>query len=217
MDLRMHQLSRDWQNPRLGGIDDIEAFAKGLSMDTKTQLLDSAERAARERGYDGFSYADIAEEVGIRKASIHYHYPSKSDLGLALIQRYREGLRIELDGISTRGKNAGAKLLAYLKFYRSAMTEGSTVCLCVAFAISRDSLAHPILKELDGFHDDSIKWLSEVYTSAIEDKSIANVGTPEHEAATTLALVEGAQLIARSAKNMKRFDAAVKQLKARIT
>lgn len=216
MNQRMHDIAQDWQNPRSRGIDDIEAFAKGLKMDTKTQLLDSAERAARERGYDGFSYADIAEEVGIRKASIHYHYPAKSDLGLAIIQRYREGLREQLDGITAGGRNAGAKLHAYLKFYRAAMTEGNTVCLCVAFAISRDNLADPILVELDQFHDDSIKWLSAIYVEAIDDRSVVGVGNPEQEAASTLALVEGAQLIARSSKNMKRFDAAVKQLKARI-
>lgn len=217
MGLHMHEFPRDWKNLRHEGIDVTEAFAKGLSMDTKTQLLDSAERAARERGYDGFSYADIAEEVGIRKASIHYHYPSKSDLGLAIIQRYREGLRIQLDAISARGKTSGAKLQAYLKLYRSAMAEGNTVCLCVAFAISRDNLADPILSELDYFHNDSIKWLSELYTAAIEDKTIAEVSNPTQEAASTLALVEGAQLLARSAKSMKRFDDAVKLLKSRIT
>lgn len=212
----IHDMVQDWQNPRTRGIDDIEPFAKGLNMDTKTELLDSAERAARERGYDGFSYADIAEEVGIRKASIHYHYPAKSDLGLALIQRYREGLRMQLDDITASAISAGAKLQAYLKFYRGAMADGNTVCLCVAFAISRDNLADPILAELDQFHDDSIEWLSTIYADAVNDKSIMDVGKPAQEAASTLALVEGAQLIARSSKNMKRFDAAVKQLKARI-
>ena len=216
MEQSSNQIDRGWQNTDHEGIDTIHVFGEGLSMDTKTQLLDSAERAARERGYDGFSYADIAEDVGIRKASIHYHYPSKADLGLALIKRYREGLRHQLDDISERGKTAGAKLKAYLKFYRSAMTEGDTVCLCVAFAISRDNLADSIITELNQFHDDSISWLTALYADAIEDGSISDIRDPNHEAASTLATVEGAQLIARSAKNMKRFDEAVKHLKTRI-
>lgn len=217
MDQYADETDRGWQNTALGGIDNVDAFGEGLNMDTKTQLLDSAERAVRERGYDGFSYADIAQEVGIRKASIHYHYPAKSDLALALIQRYRKALQVLLEDISERGKDAGSKLQAYLKFYRSAMANGDTVCLCVAFAISRDNLANPVLAELNQFHDDSIQWLAKIYAEAIEDGSISGVLNPNHEAASTLALVEGAHLIARSAKNMKRFDSAIKQLKARIT
>lgn len=206
-----------WQNPQRGGIANSDTIADELSMDTKTQLLDSAERAARERGYDGFSYADIAAEVGIRKASIHYHFPSKSDLGLALIQRYRERIKTQFGAVSESGKSAGAKLKVYLDFYRAAMSDGTNVCLCVAFAISRDSLAEPILKELDQFHDDSIKWLTGVYADAIEDKSIADVANPAEEAAMTLAVVEGGHLIGRSSKSLKRFDAAIKHLRSRIT
>lgn len=205
-----------WQIGASEGIDDALKMAKGLDMDTKTQLLDSAEHAVRARGYDGFSYADLAAEVGIRKASIHYHYPTKADLGLALIQRYREGIHTRFVDIAETGKNAGVKLKAYLKFYRDAMEDGDIVCLCVAFAISRDTLAEPILKELNQFHDANIKWLTGVYSEARDDTSIANVGEPAQEAAMTLALVEGGHLIARSAKDLKRFDAAVKHLKSRI-
>ena len=59
-------------------------------MNTRTSLLDSAEQAVRQRGYNGFSYADLAREIGIRKASIHHHFPTKADLGLALIERYNQ-------------------------------------------------------------------------------------------------------------------------------
>lgn len=214
--MRASDRNESWQYSQCGGIASNGVVANELSMDTKTQLLDSAERAARERGYDGFSYADIAAEVGIRKASIHYHYPSKSDLGLALIQRYRAGIQSHFTAVAQSANNAGAKLSAYLDFYRKAMSDGETVCLCVAFAISRDNLAAPILKELDQFHDVNINWLKGVYTEALEDQSITNVGNPAEEAAMTLALVEGAHLIARSSKSPKRFDAAIQQLKSRI-
>lgn len=205
-----------WQIAASKGIDDARKMAIRLDMDTKTQLLDSAEHAVRARGYDGFSYADLAADVGIRKASIHYHYPTKADLGLALIQRYRERIHTHFVDIAETGKSAGTKLRAYLRFYRDAMEDGDIVCLCVAFAISRDTLAEPILNELNQFHDANIKWLTGVYTEAREDMSIANVGEPAQEAAMTLALVEGGHLIARSAKDLKRFDAALKHLKSRI-
>ena len=55
---------------------------------TATRILDVAERLAQVRGFNGFSYADIAAEVGITKAALHYHFASKADLGEALISRY---------------------------------------------------------------------------------------------------------------------------------
>jgi len=61
--------------------------------DIKTALLDSAERAARRRGFDGFSYADLAKDMGIRKASIHHHFPTKAALSVALMKRYYINLK----------------------------------------------------------------------------------------------------------------------------
>ena len=57
-------------------------------MDTATQILDVAERLVQERGFNGFSYADVAKELDISKAALHYHYPGKAELGEALIERY---------------------------------------------------------------------------------------------------------------------------------
>ena len=186
-------------------------------MDTKTELLNFAERAVRERGFDGFSYADIAKDVGIRKASIHHHYPAKADLGIALIERYRQQFFDHLSGINDRHKTAGARLNAYVTQYKSALTGGNTLCLCVALAINRDRLADPILLELNQFHEDSVAWLLDVFALGKKDKSIADVTDPTAEAAACLALVEGAQLVARAAKSTKRFDRATAQLKNRLT
>ena len=63
-----------------------------METDTKTALLNSAERAARSKGFDGFSYADLAKEVGIRKASIHYHFPTKDALTISLMVRYHSDM-----------------------------------------------------------------------------------------------------------------------------
>lgn len=185
-------------------------------MDRKTDILDSAETLVRTRGFDGFSYADIEREVGIRKASIHHHFASKAELSLALITRYRDRVGQALADLNRGDRSAGERLSGYLDIYKAALSGGDTVCLCVAYSAGRDSLSDDVLLQLNAFHKDSITWLTTVFTAAQSDGTIAAVSIPRNDATACLALVEGAQLIARAAKNMKGFNAAVSGLRARI-
>lgn len=185
-------------------------------MDTQTALLDSAEMAARRRGIDGFSYADLAEDVGIRKASIHYHFPKKADLTFALIQRYAAAFLERLDEIDRANSIAGAALSAYTDEYRKALQGGEMVCLCVALSTGRDRLADDVLSLLKDFQEQSILWLTELFEDAESDGSITMASKPEQEAAACLALVEGAQLIARAAGDVDQFDRAIAALQSRI-
>src|SRR5271168_5491364 len=75
-----------------------------------TAILDVAERLAQTRGYNGFSYADIAAELGVTKASLHYHFPSKAELGRALIVRYHGLFGAALDSIDGQTKSPHEKL-----------------------------------------------------------------------------------------------------------
>ena len=185
-------------------------------MDRKQSILDSAEALARGRGFDAFSYADIEADVGIRKASIHHHYASKSALALALIQRYSTRFFAGLAAVDAKSGTAGARLSAYLAIYRRALSGGRSLCPCVAFSAGRDSLSAPVLDELNGFHDRSIDWLEGVFAQAKKDRSIKLAAEPRSEAVAALALVEGAQLIARAAQDATRFDAAVAGLRTRL-
>ena len=186
-------------------------------MDTRNALLDSAERAARQRGFDAFSYADLAKEVGIRKASIHYHFPMKADLAFGLIERYALRLSETLAHIASSQDSAAAQLSAYHDVYRDALSGGDQLCLCVALSAGRDSLSEPVLAELNQFHEDSIAWLERVFEAGRADGSVAHVGDPASEAAATLALMEGAQLVARAAKDITLFDQATASFSARLT
>ncbi|MCP4318214.1 MAG: TetR/AcrR family transcriptional regulator [Hyphomicrobiales bacterium] len=185
-------------------------------MTTRTALLDAAEHAARTRGFDAFSYADLSRAVGIRKASIHHHFPAKADLAHALISRYRESFALSLKSICEMNETAGARLSAFLDSYRSALSGGEAVCLCVAFSTGRDSFQDPVLAELDGFHRDCLAWLENVFTQALQDKSVSGAGAADAEASACLALVEGAQLIARAARDPRRFDDATTVFRGRL-
>lgn len=185
-------------------------------MNTRTALLDVAEHAARSRGFDAFSYADLSQAVGIRKASIHHHFPAKADLALALIGRYRETFQSTLAAIDACSATAGERLTGFLQTYRDALADGDTVCLCVAYSSGRDSFGKPVIDELDAFHADCLAWLETVFGQAGHDASIHNTGPASAEAQACLALVEGAQLMARAARDPNRYDAATGLMRSRI-
>lgn len=184
-------------------------------MDTKTSLLDSAERLARRLGFDAFSYADLSCEVGIRKASIHHHFPTKADLALAMITRYREGIMIALTEIEREGKTAAAQLTAYLNLYKAALKGGEQVCLCVSFSVSLSSFEERVVRQINRFHAESLAWLEHLFERGLADGSVANVRDPAEEAYACLAVVEGAQLIARASGEVGDFENAVKSLASR--
>ena len=87
-----------------------------------------AERLVQLRGFNGFSYADVAEELGISKASLHYHFAGKAELGEALIERYASRFTGSLHEIDTRPVDARAKLAAYAKLYGDVLRASGCAC-----------------------------------------------------------------------------------------
>ena len=187
-----------------------------MTENTKVTLLMAAEELTGARGFDGFSYADLADIVGIRKASIHYHYPTKGDLSLALITRYRAAFTERLAGISQEDSRASSRLLGYLDLYRDSAQGGRALCLCVALSVTQSALPDASRAQLTGFHVDVAQWLETVFRLARSDGSIRAVTDPKAEAQAALALVEGAQIMARAATDPARFEAAIDVLRARV-
>lgn len=185
-------------------------------MDTRTALLDLAEDFARARGYEGFSYADLAAGVGIRKASIHYHFPTKPDLALAILHRYTERFAALLGAISAGHEPAADRLANYVAANRQALDGGERLCLCVALGAGSHGLDERILAGLDAFHADTTSWLRSVFALGQQDGSIAQVDDPQNEALACLALMQGAQLLARTARDPAQFDHAITPLLTRL-
>ena len=185
-------------------------------MSTRDNLLTAAETACRAHGYSGFSYADLAKEVGIRKPSIHHHFPTKADLIEALISRYSEAFFQTLNEITGAGGLASTQLDKYLKLYRDQLAGGSQLCLCVALSLSPQNLTPTSLDALNGFHAKSVKWLTDVFSKAEHDESITELDRPQVEAIATLALVEGAQILSRAAQDVTPFEVSVRRLSKRL-
>src|ERR1700694_5969609 len=99
------------------------------SVDTSGRILDVAERLVQTRGFNGFSYADVAAALRVTKASLHYHFPSKADLGRSLITRYQQGFLSLLEGLDRSGAGAREKLRRYAKIYADVLRD-DRMCLC---------------------------------------------------------------------------------------
>jgi AcrR family transcriptional regulator len=99
------------------------------SPDTPERILDIAERLVQTRGFNGFSYADIAEAMQVTKASLHYHFRGKADLGKRLIERYEKNFLAALAGIDAATDDAREKLRRYAAIYGSVMN-ADRMCLC---------------------------------------------------------------------------------------
>ncbi|MEJ6394829.1 TetR/AcrR family transcriptional regulator [Gymnodinialimonas sp. 2305UL16-5] len=186
-----------------------------MTQETRTALLDAAEQAARARGFDGFSYADLAEAVGIRKASIHYHFPSKADLSAALMDRYHAVMQQACADIDAQNDVSAGRLRALIALYRAALNEGTTMCLCVVFVTGRESLSPDVTAKITAFRAMMTAWLTKVFERAAKDRGIIGVAHPQHEARATLALLEGAHIAARAEEDVAQFDEAVALLQAR--
>jgi TetR/AcrR family transcriptional repressor of nem operon len=186
-----------------------------MNRDTRTALMDLAEHSVRSRGFDGFSYADLAKTIGIRTASIHYHFPTKAKLSEALIERYQANLQHALAEITAAHASAGERLKALIALYRGALHDGQTVCLCVAFSICRESLPGTVISRVGAVRAMVLQWLTETFELGRRDGSVSAIHAPTDEAQATLAMLEGAHLAARTEQDLAVFDAATRLLSAR--
>ena len=187
-----------------------------VDMSTREHLTDLGEQAIRMHGYGGFSYADLARDAGIRKASIHHHFPAKADLGLAVLERYAERLEARLEEIGAQSACAGAALRSAVDLYRDALGEGNSRCLCAALAGDGKQSSPAIMKRLAAANAMVTSWFRGVLADGQKDGTIAAVEAPDREAAAMLAQLQGAQLLARAGSDLSLFDRAVATLLSRI-
>jgi TetR/AcrR family transcriptional repressor of nem operon len=181
--------------------------------DTASQILDIAERLVQTRGFNAFSYADIAAELHVTKASLHYHFPTKAELGRHLIDRYRTAFVAALDRIDRSGGDSNAKLRAYVQIYAEVLDDGR-MCLCGMLAADYVTLPPTMKEAVRGFFDANEAWLAETLRSGRKKKELAFAGSPVAAAQALVGALEGAMLVARMHANPARFRSASRRLLA---
>ena len=175
-------------------------------MTTSQRILDIAERLVQTRGFNGFSYADIAEALKVTKASLHYHYPAKADLGKELIERYEKNFLAALEAIDAQARDARDKLRRYAGLYEGVL-RGDRMCLCGMLAAEWGTLPKPMRDPMRHFFDENEKWLVRVLQEGKKQKSLKSHGSPAEAARTLIGALEGAMMIARSYGEVSRFTA----------
>ncbi len=179
------------------------------------QILDSAQRFVQTHGYHGFSYADIAEEVGIRKASIHYYFPAKADLGAALVRRYCDHIRQSANAITQRTVGADEQLQRYAQIFRDRLRGGPAGgggCLCGVLSAEWPSLPESVRVEVSAFFSENEAWLSGVMETGCAAGLLRFQATAPVQAAAFLAGLEGALLSARVHQDVTLYCAIAHQL-----
>ena len=187
------------------------------SPDTRTRILDVSQRLIQARGFAAISYADIATELGIRKASVHHHFATKSDLALELMKRYRAVFGAALEEISKDEATCARRLVAYKKLFASVLLDDHRLCMCGMFAADFEALTTDVRTEVRGFFDDNEAWLAKVLGEGKRKRQIAFRGTPRAQARVLLSALEGAMLVARTYRDPARFEAVAKDVLARLS
>ncbi|MFC4424951.1 TetR/AcrR family transcriptional regulator [Deinococcus navajonensis] len=172
--------------------------------DTRSQILDVAQHLVQQRGYNAVSYGDIGRHLGLRNASLHYHFPSKTDLGVALVGRYHQRLEQTLRALSTG--SALQRLEQYVEAYRTVVHEDGRICLCTVLAAEDSTLPAPVRTEVRAFLDLNEHWLTEVLHQGRHQEQLSFPDSPAEAAAAVLATLEGAMILARTSGDVERFS-----------
>lgn len=162
------------------------------------RILDAAERLCQTRGFNGFSFRDLAEIVGIRSASIHYHFPTKAELGKALIIRYRHKIESALGEIERKEPTAPGRLKRFAGMLRDMLKDENRLCLCGILAAEAGSISDEMRAELrrsfNGFQD----WLTRELQAGREKGELKFVGAAEAAACAIFSTLEGAMMTSRA-------------------
>ncbi len=165
----------------------------------RDRLLDAAERRARAAGYGGFSFRELGSDVGVKSASVHYHFPTKADLAFALMERYRLAAMASLGDVT--GLTAKTALVRLIDLFRSS-AQGRQMCLCGALGVAAESLPPQVAASSSRFAEDLTEWLAAT-------QEWDQLPMPPH---SVVALLEGALLLSVAAGDPDRFEQAIAPL-----
>ncbi len=184
------------------------------STNTRNQILDTAQALIQTVGLNAMSYADISEAVGIRKASIHYYFPSKEDLLGALLERYRPEFLRSVDSILATSESAEVKLRHYCGLFESTLSSGEQdkACLCGMLGAEVKTLNSFLSDQIAQFYQDNELRLTQLLSEGVATGDFKFSGHTTAMAQLIFALLEGELLIARAYKGVPHFQGVVEQL-----
>ncbi|WP_312608335.1 TetR/AcrR family transcriptional regulator [Agrobacterium pusense] len=181
-----------------------------MSKNAREAILAAARQMAQSHGYGGLNFRDLASAVGIKAASIYYHFENKADLGAAVAQRYWEDTAADLDDLLAASPDPKTALRQYPQIFRRSLESGNRLCLGSFMSAEYDDLPDIVTKQVQAFADVNVAWLGKVLSAA----ALADTGRTEDRARAIFAAVAGAQLLARSRSDIGLFDSLMENYRA---
>lgn len=179
--------------------------------DTRARILASADRLLRSHGFNGFSYQDIARPLGIRNAAVHYHFSTKADLAVAVIDQYRELLRSRTAAFMAGDGDPVAQLEGFISFSMQECCDQHTMCPVGALSSDYYSLPEPIRAAGHRLLDELLAWMTRVCVVGREQGRLRFEGDPAAKAQQIVVTLQGARQLARF-----RGQAAMQEIAAQL-
>lgn len=182
-----------------------------LSGDTKKKLLDNAENLLLDRGYNGFSYKHVSTALGIKNASVHHHYPRKTDLGVAIINRARQRFEKWTQSKKNQENTFSGRLDEFFCIYEHFLNTKGQICLGGALSTDFKTLPLEMQMETRSFITDMLGWLTSLLQEGRSRGEFKFPGDPDNQAIVIMSSLQGALQMAR-ATDPSCFRAAVQQI-----
>lgn len=186
--------------------------------ETATQILDTAEALIQVKGFHAFSFQEVADQVGIKKASIYYHFPAKAELGKAIVERYRQtmlSVMTDLDSPKREGQKEidyWAALARYLKPILTIANNPIHACLCGVLSGEYPGLPEEMRDEVEKFFDEQLSWLTKLLKAGRKSGAFHFEGSPARMAKLSFSAIEGALLIKRITGDDKHVNQVMESL-----
>jgi TetR/AcrR family transcriptional repressor of nem operon len=172
--------------------------------DTRETILAAARLMVQANGYSALSFRELAKQVGIKSASIHYHFPTKGDLAGALARRYADDAVTYFDGLLAKAADQATCIRSYTDVFRATLLNDNRMCLWGIMAAERDGLDAAVRAEVDRFTEVNIHWLAQVLALKPPGKQPVR-----QRALAIFAAIEGAMLLARGRGDILVFDHSI--------
>jgi TetR/AcrR family transcriptional repressor of nem operon len=195
----------------------VNTFYRGGSMkneagmNSSDKILAAATKIAQAHGYSGLNVRSLAEDVGIKAASLYHHFPSKADLAAAVAKRYWEDASSTLEALWAETQDPIECLRRYpAETFRKSLENGNRMCLASIMTAEYDDLPDIVKTEAQTFSDINVEWLGRMLLAA----RLVNSKEAKPRARALFAAVAGAQLVARGRSDMALFDALIDSYRA---